>query len=373
MKFTLIKITIATLIFWLSTTILADTTQDEVDELCKNAIPIVFPEQDKPTDEDRKVLKGCDPMEFYYGGGSSETRCPLYGDIYEVDQDYNRARKTALLYENDLYEWDKIILIMLYANGYGVQKNIDLAIALTCQLQVKPEEIKNRIEHLEALKNNKSNSMTDFDFFEDTLDRGIVANYYRSGVYYPINTRLQELRKTWSEKENKKYVALMEAASNFFQLNAVYETQHAGHANDHTQEWQEAWQDAGLFLSIVKFEKQRFSIFTHEDFLKYDKEMNELYRELIKKLTQANQKEEYYVRFYSITVDEDLKESVENTQKAWLAYRKAWVKFAAVRYPLMSPDSVKTWLTKKRIKDQQENLEMLYCWDDDETCPWPEL
>lgn len=361
------------LMLLVSTFLFADTTQTEVDELCKSAIAVVFPEQDKPTEQDKKALTGCDPMEFYYGGGSSETRCPLYGDSYEVDQDYVRARKTALLDEGEMYDLDKAVLIMLYANGYGVQKNIDLAIALTCQLKVKPEEIKNRIEHLKALKNNKLNSMTNFDFFDDTLDRGFVANYYSSGIYGPIDNRLNELTKDWSKKANKKYVALAEAASNYFQLNAAYETQHAGHANDHTAEWQEAWLNAGLFLSIVKFEKQRFSIFTHEDFLKSDKEMNELYKELIKKLIQANKKEAYYVKFYSATVDKGLKESEEYTQKAWLAYRNAWVKFAAVRYPAMSADSVKTWLTKKRIKDQQENLEMLYCWDDDETCPWQEF
>jgi uncharacterized protein YecT (DUF1311 family) len=40
---------------------------------------------------------------------------------------------------------------------------------------------------------------------------------------------------------------------------------------------------------------------------------------------------------------------VKLAQRAWLRYRDAWVKFGVVKYPAVSTDSWKTWLTQQRI------------------------
>ena len=42
-------------------------------------------------------------------------------------------------------------------------------------------------------------------------------------------------------------------------------------------------------------------------------------------------------------------DGIRRTQKGWLIYRNAWVRFAALRYPAVSSRSIKTWLTLERI------------------------
>lgn len=45
------------------------------------------------------------------------------------------------------------------------------------------------------------------------------------------------------------------------------------------------------------------------------------------------------------------KASVRATQRLWLAYRDAWVRFAALRYPTMSADALKATLTQWRAAE----------------------
>jgi len=42
------------------------------------------------------------------------------------------------------------------------------------------------------------------------------------------------------------------------------------------------------------------------------------------------------------------KHGIRTTQRTWLRYRDAWITFAALKYPKVSADSVRTWLSRER-------------------------
>jgi uncharacterized protein YecT (DUF1311 family) len=44
---------------------------------------------------------------------------------------------------------------------------------------------------------------------------------------------------------------------------------------------------------------------------------------------------------------------VRKAQVAWLAYRGAWVQFAAAKYPRVGPDSLRASLTQSHTKELQ--------------------
>ena len=50
------------------------------------------------------------------------------------------------------------------------------------------------------------------------------------------------------------------------------------------------------------------------------------------------------------------KDGIRLAQRAWLGYRDAWVAFAKVKYPSITSDTIRTWLTQKRTSELEEFL-----------------
>ena len=73
------------------------------------------------------------------------------------------------------------------------------------------------------------------------------------------------------------------------------------------------------------------------DFKAADAELNAVYRRLMSAKDPV---------FGTVT-----KSGVRKAQLAWLAYRDAWVQFAAVKYPHVAPDSLRASLTQSRTKE----------------------
>ena len=75
------------------------------------------------------------------------------------------------------------------------------------------------------------------------------------------------------------------------------------------------------------------------DFRAADAELNAVYRRLMSAKDPI---------FGTVT-----KSGVRKAQVAWLAYRDAWVQFAAAKYPRIAPDSLRASLTQSRTKELQ--------------------
>lgn len=89
------------------------------------------------------------------------------------------------------------------------------------------------------------------------------------------------------------------------------------------------------FLKDIKmFESEQMP--KDSDFAKADKTLNTLYSQLMKQ-PDVDQ-------YGAVT-----KEGIKATQRTWIKYRDAWIKFVEVKYPNHPSNAWKAWLTKQRI------------------------
>ena len=202
---------------------------------CKKVMISDFPPKDLPSDADREDLIGEPSKKFYYGIG--------------IPVDYVKARYAAFLEMENLME-DKTerdndeifgganVLMMLYANGLGVQRNLDLSIRLaSCNVPGSLEEIQNRVDHLKRLKWIPFTKSFDFcdDVSGDSSMRIRCEDLKAERVVKPFETELDtKLKKIkgltdkWTPKTTKAFDFLKTAANDYFYKRMYKEVDSSG-------------------------------------------------------------------------------------------------------------------------------------------------
>ena len=117
-----------------SNTVAQHFWQNNIEDTCALYKKSEAPDDDMPTEDEANKLADCDPSSFYYGIGRK--------------QDFVFARKCAFSREDDQ------TLTMIYANGKGVPRNIDLALSFVCDSSndMAYAEFEGRIAHLLRMK-----------------------------------------------------------------------------------------------------------------------------------------------------------------------------------------------------------------------------
>lgn len=118
---------------------LAASAQDE-DPVCRELFEKAEePAADRPTPKEAKKLDGCDSERLYYGERTPEN--------------LRRARYCAYV-EREGYDLPTIsgpaVLMMLYANGLGVERSLELAQRFNCEVGGSVEEVAARRALLDA-------------------------------------------------------------------------------------------------------------------------------------------------------------------------------------------------------------------------------
>jgi hypothetical protein len=121
------------------------------DPVCRDLFDRVeVPAADEPSPEQAKRLDGCDSERLYYGKRSPES--------------LRQARHCAFI-EREGYDLPTVsgsaVLMMLYANGLGVERNIELAQLFNCEVGGSVDEIQARRRLLEAFA--KAEGPPEFD------------------------------------------------------------------------------------------------------------------------------------------------------------------------------------------------------------------
>src|SRR5260370_35756380 len=134
-----------------------------MDAVKYKSVPI--PSLDQPTPQQAKALAKCSSMNLYYGLGAPadpvRARLCAYTELGE-----KRA--------NDDYFLGADTLMMVYANGRGVARNLDLALRFACEGNTMPDS-GSRVQHLVELK-PKNSKEPDFDVCED-LPRSVMEHW----------------------------------------------------------------------------------------------------------------------------------------------------------------------------------------------------
>jgi hypothetical protein len=305
-----------------------------------------FPASDLPSDADRENLIGESAKNYYYGIG--------------VPVDYVKARLAALLEmdpkietienEDTSYYSPPTILMMIYANGFGAKKNIDLAVRLAKNnVGGTPSEKNGRINHIEKM-NNLFHGI--FDVCDDIpADTGLRPIYkavqkqddlIREMVPFDIQSKLPDTT-SWTPEQIKAFVNLENASNDYFSRRIYEEVEGVGsgsardeYASDETNRLE------SNFLEILSFlEKGKLPNYSLAVCLRSDGDLKQTYNRVLDK---------------SYSYDSSASICIRVVQRRWVIYQKAWVQFAALRYPKVSGNSLRKVLADNR---DAELLEML--------------
>jgi uncharacterized protein YecT (DUF1311 family) len=274
-----------------------------------------------PHPQTLEALDGCDADELYYGF----SQAPNYGKALSCAQ----ATKAYG------------ILTMMYANGKGVDRNLDIAIHYACKFGGAPAELEGRVKHLMELNNTGY-----FGICDD------ITSGYMMGQCSAIESRFADAKRQkefassmskWTLEERKDFEKLQKAFKGYVDAR-MGEIDVSGTARASLQIGEENSLRDRFLKTLQECTQNKIPHFTSSQYQEADRELNSLYK---KALATP------YFEVSGIN-----KEGIQKTQKAWLHYRDAWVAFGHLKCPKMTKDSWKALITKERIKELQALTEM---------------
>jgi len=272
------------------------------------------------------------------------------GDASASDLYYDKLNQAS----TSQREWDQVrycavasndtaVLMMLHANGLGVPRDVDLAIRFACSGAAAPAEMEGRVEHLVTLQDDPRR----FDQCDD------ITSGAMGGVCAAIGQRqagkvrtafLARLRAGLTAPQQAPFDALVKASGGFADVRGSNEVDMTGTARIQMAIDAEGRELEWLREHLAAFEKGLFTLPAPGRFSLADAELNRAYARV---MGVAETAPGHPGQLPHSSVD---KAGVRTAQRAWLAYRDAWVRFAALRYPALDPASLKAALTQWRHK-----------------------
>jgi uncharacterized protein YecT (DUF1311 family) len=319
-----------------------DAQKQKAQSICAEVEKIPIPGADRPTSREAAALKGCDPVALYYG----------------VDTKPNpiKARHCAFLAmdANEMgYEYH--VLSMLYANGRGVSRNIDLALRFACGIDGAPAESTYRVNGLAEFRNKDPDSTTFevCDYVTSSQSMGWCTDLAERRQNAARDLRLNSLKKDWTPAAQRAYRKLEMAFDSFVDQRTDHEIMCNCQNYLVYAHGEESILRNRFVAEIAQFEAKRwFPSYTVRDFKEGDAELNTVYREIMA-LPKIEWESEYFGGHLK-------KDGIRKAQKAWLKYRDAWVTFGTTNYPQVHPDAWKTWTTRKRTKMLKDLLVQMH-------------
>lgn len=308
---------------------------------CERVRDLRPPARHRAATEQARALAGCDAQALYYGIGMAADpvrarQCAL------LNVDTVGADAAPLFAGNDL-------LMTVYANGVGAERDLDLATALACRIQGARAEVNGRVLHLQALKDSLDPG-TGFHFCDDItsgLAMGYCAGHTARLDADHRDRRLERLARWWDEADRAAFEPLREAATAFAEASAGHEVDMSGTARTALSiQHHHRLLDAFVAL-LATLESDSLPVADADERAAADARLNEVYRQLMAPRAPADGTSSDRDRLGYGTVT---RADVRVAQRAWLVYRDAWIAFAAQRYWQME-DSVATWLTRRRADD----------------------
>jgi formylmethanofuran dehydrogenase subunit E len=301
--------------------------------VCEPYARIKEPASDLPTTRDHQALASCNSYDLYFG--------------FERAPDLVKARKCAYIEREAGKRFPDVVfgaaglLTMIYANGKGADRNFDLAVKFACEISEGSDD--SRIRHLLELKDQHWTG-NDFNLCDDDgsgFMQGLCAGLGEDFKQAERIRKLSAIAEKWTAAEKAALRELQKAAKVFFEASSQYEVDLSGTARGAYQMEAMASLNDDFAAAVERFEKEQLPKFSAADFSKADIELNSVYTKIQAKPNPA-------------AIEEISPSGIKMAQRAWLRYREAWVKFGQLKYPTVSPESWRTWLTQERVKKLKE-------------------
>lgn len=297
---------------------------------CMKVAKAAPPAADLPPPSAVAGLQRCEPIDLYYDTKSMSAPKPA---------DWQPVRQCAIVQKNNA------VLMMLYQNGLGVARNPALALKSACSIDAAPAEMEGRVAHLQKL--NASGAHGDIDLCDD------ITSGYMMGVCSGIDARQKQRARTEAGSKLNQTLpaaaqialqALQQATDKFATARGAKETDMSGTAGSSMAIDTKTSEMELLAHDLRQYEQGQLPKAGKVAAAMLDKQLNVLYSKVMKQ-PQAD---------YAGAVS---KEGVRATQRLWLAYRDAWLRYGAVRYPSVPADTWLALLTARRNAQLEELLQ----------------
>jgi uncharacterized protein YecT (DUF1311 family) len=281
-----------------------------------------------------KSLKGCDSEALYFGIG--------------MPADPVKARKCAFVEQTRADEegitrsspyYGRGMLMTIYANGVGANRNLEIATHLACSLGDAPAEMESRILRL-ADANAKNWQGGDFDPCSDATSGflgGECAAHESRLAEVERNERLLALARRSGFAGKADWIRLERLARSYADAHGYNETDMSGTLRGAMFVWA---RDGELESFIQLMERMAAGTIpdrTPADLAKADAELNSTYKAILA------DDERFASEGSGLT-----REGAREAERAWLAYRDSMLAFARSHYPDADLDGLATLLTVDR-------------------------
>lgn len=308
---------------------------------CRQWAKVEVPTQDAGT-----ATAGCDSRRLYYGQDGEGLKLDYVAARHCAYAERAASRdKHSPFGGSDTAFGGSGTLMMLYANGQGVKRNLALAKRFACEYGGAPMEVEGRLHHLDEIA--KGADRASFDLCDD-ITSGMMMGFCagRDGDFAAIrrDRRWTALQSSWTPTQREALATLRDKAKAYFDDVSREETDMSGTMRGVFATGAFEALDRTLLDDIVRFEAGERPVQKASDFASADKALNDQYRETMAKL-DAGKGPNGFGDYGTIMPD-----GVRTTQRSWLLYRDAWVRFVAVRWPKTPADTWKAWLTIERTR-----------------------
>jgi len=238
------------------------------------------------------------------------------------------------------------MLAVLYANGEGVERDVALAMRFSCESEGAPAEISGRLEHLQQIQTGKTPGH--FGYCDDVTSGFMQGFCAAVDAELSEQTRLDEVQRLtsfWPRAQQTAFARVQKVEKAYADAHGGGEINIAGTGRamfeiEATQKLRDGFYDA------VRGLEKRLPDATDESEEKAaNSDLNDLYRKVI--ALAETKKSEYGA------VQPD---GIRLAERAWLVYRDAWIKFAAIRYPSVPPHVWISLLTNDRVGVLKDTL-----------------
>jgi len=310
--------------------------------LRSRAVPI--PAADLPRPDQLAGLASCDAQALYDGNGGRP--------------DYVRARECAYLQRPGTAQAARsqggfafagpAILMMVYANGLGVPRNLPLATKFACEAGGAPPEIDGRLEHLRKLADAPAPGRR-FDVCDDITSGymgGLCAARQSDRAEAARDAVIDRIVAGYDVDQRRAFTDLRKAAGAFFDAQASNEVDLGGTARAAFEIQQEDDDWDSFVAHLRQLEADGIPAANAAQARHADAVLNDTYRRVL-----ANPELRFTAPGSAFTGMGTINANgIRQAQRRWLAYRDAWLRFAAVRRPDVERSAVLAWLSGQRSR-----------------------
>jgi hypothetical protein len=320
----------------------ADASEDAGKSDCTSILarPIQPPAVTGPLSE--AELPSCDEIELYYGlGQTADPKAALQCGLYQRSHPRGSAA--------DPFRGSGV-LSMLYANGKGAPRDLDVAERFVCEnTRAAPAEIQLRIHHLESLRAAPADAKT-FDLCDDATSGDMVgacADLVARRKDAARSQEIESMQANWSPQTKAAYASLEEAEQSFVNSRLESELNLTGSARGAATVNEESRLNGELLATVRLIISGSLPAASPTEAARVNRDLKTVYQQTMQLPASVWQ-------YTTATPD-----GVAQTQRAWFHLVKELTQFAHAANSSVTDSQVRVLAANQRMGQLKDLLKEL--------------